>query len=630
LLKEAIVRGGEASGPEANTGDKRPLDPPSPSHPAIEAKRVKLENGTTEVLLPVAHLRSSFEGEVRDDPVAGKEDGKAFFAILRTLPAYQQQLHLTTVTFSRPRSSPDGLTITTPESRDIDNKLPLISVHALDYLASGFEIFPHPKRGKKQYAYFQQGCGGLLDAIVELASSQDLTLQSSLSLSYSKPNLTFHLSLSVSLCQSFFTQSSSKTMGPKRILLEFLFPSPKLPIDHPGTTVDFFYRCLHRAPRTRGGLVVEKDAPLAVEETEAAREARVRKESKGKGKAIEDEKDEGEGEVEWDNRWREDEILTPAGLKATLMPFQSRTLRWLLSREGKVARLVPPFKGDEDVTMEEAVHDVHEHETEHLEHQAEEPAAKCELHDLPLEIRQDIARGPLWERVALDLVGEREGETLLYWFNRVTTALQVEDPTSGYGDEAAKQGEDDEVVIVEEKGDIFGNGLVTGGGLLSEEMGLGKTIMIISLILMRAAILRLLFETLLTKLGEQTINPTATSSPATTMPGSNPTSSPPTSPSSSVPLPSSCSGNRRSPSTLPTSKSCATKYVPLPSSPLHSLTVRVQGTKTVSEDWTPAYIAQHFDVMLTTFDVLKKEVNLARKPHRHGTRSGEEKPRYRR
>lgn len=59
--------------------------------------------------------------------------------------------------------------------------------------------------------------------------------------------------------------------------------------------------------------------------------------------------------------------------------------------------------------------------------------------------------------------------------------------------------------------------------------------------------------------------------------------------------------------------------------------LRYENTKAIKETWTPAYIAQRYDIILTTFDVLRREVVLARKPHERALRSGREgRHRYRR
>lgn len=56
-----------------------------------------------------------------------------------------------------------------------------------------------------------------------------------------------------------------------------------------------------------------------------------------------------------------------------------------------------------------------------------------------------------------------------------------------------------------------------------------------------------------------------------------------------------------------------------------------QGIKTLKATFTPAYVAGSFDLVLTTFDVLRKEINVARKPYVRALRNHVNRtPRYRR
>ncbi|GAA6022305.1 hypothetical protein JCM10207_003278 [Rhodosporidiobolus poonsookiae] len=57
--------------------------------------------------------------------------------------------------------------------------------------------------------------------------------------------------------------------------------------------------------------------------------------------------------------------------------------------------------------------------------------------------------------------------------------------------------------------------------------------------------------------------------------------------------------------------------------------LRYEGIKQLDKRWTTAYITKKFDVVLTTFDVLRKEVAFARKPAQRGLRNKRE-IRYRR
>lgn len=59
--------------------------------------------------------------------------------------------------------------------------------------------------------------------------------------------------------------------------------------------------------------------------------------------------------------------------------------------------------------------------------------------------------------------------------------------------------------------------------------------------------------------------------------------------------------------------------------------LRYEAVKSIDERWKPLYIAKKYDIILTTFDVLRKEVTIARKPHERNTRTKkEDKHQYRR
>lgn len=230
------------------------------------------------------------------------------------------------------------------------------------------------------------GAGSLLEAIAALASLSLLSLSPSLSASY--PDLS--LRIQITLEPAFFTHATTPSHA---LFLNYLFPSP-LPEGWEGeTTISDFYRCLRRAPRTVGGIAVGVD-----------RKGKGREDRKGKGRAVEEDT-------------REDELLEPEGLEATLMPFQSRSVRWMLAREGK--RVRPMLEEEEeDVEMGEGGED----DLEGVREREKEPVV---LERLEEEEMRDLWRGPLWEKVEReDLQGVERG----FWLNRVAGRLSLVDP----------------------------------------------------------------------------------------------------------------------------------------------------------------------------------------------------------
>lgn len=395
------------------------------------------------------------------------------------------------------------------------------------------------------------GEGSLLDALVALENKGLVELEGQLSVELPDEDITtdldnelllFHLRINVSLRPAFLTPHLS-LLPAKRLFLEHLFPQSESSNGGGLATVDFFYKSLRRAPITFNGLPVAPspstvptriNTPIEIEpeETEEERTTRERREAKGKGKAVEldamDVDDDGAdgfdlSKTATPKREEEDELLRPKGLKPTLMPFQSRTVRWLLAREGKVVkpRKIRHQAAAAASTSSNANNSSGKNGDVHLDHAEEEeeddlygpPIAEaefeyegtnsvCELVDVDEEWKEDLARGPLWEEVELETP---EGMKK-FWLNRVGSGLMVEDPivwNMGRLEEGVEQekeekvkGEDEDVLIIDaddedeepeetEKdptADFF-----CGSALCAEEVGLGKTVEIISLILLRTS-----------------------------------------------------------------------------------------------------------------------------------------------
>lgn len=345
------------------------------------------------------------------------------------------------------------------------------------------------------------GEASLLDSLAYLSVHDYRTVHLESYLSYSPPNIDspepiFRLHVSISLLNSFFASGYS---GPKQLFLDWLIPPPPFPsgAEQGETTVDYFYARLGRAPKTFRGLpiddVLERELPAQVEiETEESK----RKKLKGKGKASEYDhhlhlrKENKVGNHEGE----EDKLLKPVGLVPELMPFQSRSVRWLLAREGKMVVPTPLEEARKDqvrptasssilplgekpngVTVNSHLEEEHHQllsddqmDVERLSDAGsssddDDPfshASPIILAELPPPQMLSMTRGPFWEQVPLK---HPDGSTKVYWYNRVEGSLRKEDPA-----------------LREDRMAGFGQ------GLLCEEMGCGKTVEIISLILLRA------------------------------------------------------------------------------------------------------------------------------------------------
>lgn len=290
-------------------------------------------------------------------------------------------------------------------------------------------------------------------------------------------------------------------------------------------TIDYFYSSLQRAPRTVQGLPLSSN-PIAIEETEEERATRLRREAKGKGRAI-----EPNGGRE-DQEGAEDLLIRPRGLKVELFPFQSRSVRWMVAREG--ARLRAPNEEEEneiDETEEKERKEKLERrrkaalakeakkgkgkgkgkgkakkQNESSESSASEEEEEDEEHQrlvlesLSTEELARIKRGPLWEEVEMNTI-EHDGDEqkITIFLNRITGQLSQVDPsqqsTTEPEDEPIKEEDEEEQIgdamEVDENGEkqplegarVVGG--IEGHGLLADEVGTGKTVTTISLILLR-------------------------------------------------------------------------------------------------------------------------------------------------
>lgn len=507
------------------------------------------------------------------------------------------------------------------------------------------------------------GGGGLVDALALYAelgeAAEGVRVSASLSIELTpESRIQLHLHLTAALNPARFLPAAYSR--PRRILLDFLLPSTapsasSRDSDTPREAgIDYFYACLGRAPRTEGGLPVVRAARSEAERAARRdeREAQARRDAKGKGKAREvspgpeGEDDHGEGDEEEEDRGQEDEPLYPLGLTVPLMPFQARTVRWMLRREGK--RLVPraaaagpggqavgaAAAGAERDT--DADGDVRMHEDAELDGDGPvagpaptatdgdddlgaDDRAPPVLADLDAAALEQLKRGPLWERVALPLLPfreegqgqqEQQPNALELWLNRTTLAFSERDPLELMAGSASASGVATPVKEEEEQGGAAEGGdgegeaqgahaskKIVGGqeghGLLAEEVGLGKTVEVLSLVLIHADTSRRKLPPYFNPVTDSEVQPSGMTL---------------------IIAPTAIVGQWQAE---------IARLAP-------SLRVlRYEGVKNLKEAHTAAYLAKRFDVVLTTFDVLRKEVVFARAPTKRGLRNKRE-IRYRR
>ncbi|GAA5992971.1 hypothetical protein JCM10908_000775 [Rhodotorula pacifica] len=521
-----------------------------------------------------------------------------------------------------------------------------------------------PKR--EPLAVVPSGAGGLVDALAILSeiNGQGVTVTPIFSLQLvdgardrsdsaeeKAPEIRIRLQLDVSIDPFEFYDASYHRS--RRILIDYLLPSTD-PLhadsDAPAeASVDYFYACLHRAPRTKNGLplspdasprdkpAVSVDADMTPIESEEDHQTRLHREAKGKQRAVEPEDESGQAEnsdappvvVE-----EEDEMLYPKGLTVGLMPFQARSVRWMLAREGK---RVKPRKqggvgsesgenGDKDEEMMEVdgqgededdlyavprkegngkgkgktrAEDADDEDDEHLDR------SPPVLDDLDMETIRRMKRGPLWQQVDIryldPLTGDSAGTKRL-WFNRTLLAFSIIDPVDTVGPSGAAT----PVVKAESDGeDAIGGGeepehasrKVVGGieghGLLAEEVGLGKTVEALSLILTHRDDKRRKLPAYYNHVTDSEVQPCG---------------------ATLIIAPTAIVGQWET----EIARLAPTLRV-----------LRYEGVKSLHKKHDKKYIAKHFDIILTTFDVLRKEVAFARAPTQRGLRNKRE-VRYRR
>ncbi|GAA5889557.1 hypothetical protein JCM5296_005984 [Sporobolomyces johnsonii] len=479
------------------------------------------------------------------------------------------------------------------------------------------------------------GGGGLIDALAVLSGDKgeltyvkgELKAQVTGEDDDKGEGVTFRLELDVHLHPSrFFPAPFSRA---KQLLLERLFPADNEQAGAPKeATIDYFYKCLERAPRTVEGVPVSSRQvfpPPPPGETDEERAARVRREAKGKARAVPSPPSPSPSQEQAQEREEEDTLLLPPGLDVELMPFQSRTVRWMLGRESKRVRVVE----DE----EEGASNASGRASKKGKDRAITPDAASShtitLSDLPPAELRAMRRGPLWEEVELPLVSpsvsavsafdemEREKDRSKgrkVWLNRVSGIVSEEDPLDWAGakeeERGAKKEEEEEgegMDVDHDHNEDAGKqqsvrppplasavvGEVEGHGLLAEQVGLGKTVMTTSLILLHRSPERRKLPSYFNPQTDAQVQPTGLTL---------------------IIAPAAIIGQWGTE---------LTKLAP------GLRVLRYDGIKSIKDSETAAYLAKSYDVVLTTYDVLRREVAIARKPHERSLRNKRE-IRYRR
>ncbi|BGP27363.1 proteophosphoglycan 5 [Rhodotorula toruloides] len=501
------------------------------------------------------------------------------------------------------------------------------------------------------------GAGGLVDALALFSQPHlgdegvDVTSKFGIELVPGDSiRVLFHLYLDVSIRPAlFYTSAYSRS---KRILVDRLIPeSDPLQINDDApreANIDYFYACLRRAPRTDKGAPVASGAATLAHppaETDEEHVARLRREAKGKQRAVEPDDAQANGLVDGEGDGREDEMFHLPGLTVQLMPFQARTVRWMIRREGKkIAPLAPliaedfaggeqghnemdEVDGDEDFELATTSKGKGKGKVKEVEKpatmkgkgkgkKAVSPAPDTSEHPVPVledldeETVKNMKRGPLWTKVTLHSLPDKAGDVMEkeVWLNRVSMRFTEIDPVdqlefSGTATPVVKDDADGDGLELEADRSVdkperaASSKKVVGGaegyGLLAEEVGLGKTVEALSLILLHSDPKRHKLPSYHNPISDSDVRPSGLTL---------------------IIAPTAIVGQWETEIARLTPGLRVLRY---------------QGTMSLYKAWDAAYVVREFDLVLTTFDVLRKEVAFARKPVQRGLRNKRE-IRYRR